>query len=152
MYTETDYRAAAAGMRRELLIVLGVVAVTVAALCAGLAVRSEPLVIGALAVGLCAAYTCWVVRFLPWLRYNRFLENMRTGRRRETECYFVALADSVRTVDGVSIHDLNASLDPEGEDQRLFYWDDDKPLPELAPGQKVKIESYGNFITALEAL
>ena len=153
MYTESDYRSAAAAVRRELLIVLGLLAVTVALLCTGLGIRSRLLAILGTIVGLWAVYSCYVIRFLPWFRYNRFLESLRTGRRRETECYFVSLADSVRTVDGVAIHDVSASLDPEGEDQRLFYWDDDKrPLPDVAPGQKLKIESFGNFITAWEVL
>ena len=152
MYSETDFRKASAAMRRELAIVLVLLAVTIAMLCTGLAIRSRILAVVGTIVGLWAVYSCYVIRFLPWFRYNRFLENLRTGRRRETECYFVSLADSVRTVDGVAIHDMSASLDPEGEDQRLFYWDDDKPLPQLTAGQKLKIESFGNFITACEVL
>ncbi len=152
MYTDSDYRAASSGMRRELGLVLGLLAVTVALLCTGLAIRNRYLAIFGTILGLWVVYTCYVVRFLPWFRYNRFLENMRTGRRRETECYFVSLADSVRTVDGVAIHDLSASLDEAGEDQRLFYWDDDKPLPVFSAGQKIKLESYGNFVTGWEVL
>ena len=47
---------------------------------------------------------------------------------------------------------MNASLDPEGEDARLFYWDDDKPMPELEKGEKIRITSYGNFVTGVERI
>lgn len=152
MYTEQDYTAAGKKMKKELYITIGLLMAFLAAMCVGLAFRIKPLVLGAPVVGGWVFFTLWTVKCMPWIRYNRFLSEMKEGRRRVTECFFWDVAGRVRIVDGVQIHDVNASLDEHGEDLRLFYWDDDKPLPQIEKGRRVRITSYGNFITGIEEI
>lgn len=152
MYTESDFAKAKNTMKRELITAVCVLAASIVLMAVGLVTRIKPLAIGAPLAGSWIVYTLWVVKCLPWIRYNKFLRNMQEGRRRVTECYYMDIAGRVRIVDGVQIHDVNASLDEKGEDARLFYWDDDKPLPNFEKGQKIRITSYGNFITDIEAV
>lgn len=147
MYREDDYRKAASKMKTNLWIALLMLGVTIGAMCVGIGIRNKWLATISPVVGCWILYTWWSIKFLPWLRYNRFLGNMRNGKRRETDCYYMDASDEIRIVDGVQIHDFNASLDEAGEDVRLFYWDGDKPMPEFKKGQRLHIVSYGNFIT-----
>jgi len=43
------------------------------------------------------------------------------------------------------VHDVMLAVDGE-EEQLLFYWDDDKPVPQIQEGTRVKISSYGRFV------
>ena len=152
MYSESDFAMAKSTMIKQLVIAGCCLAVFLVAMIVGLVLRVKILAIAAPLAGSWIFYTLWVVKCMPWIRYNVFLRNMKEGRRRVTECYYMDVANRVRIVDGVQIHDMNASLDAQGEDARLFYWDDDKPMPEFAKGQKIRITSFGNFITDIEAI
>ncbi len=152
MYTEKDFEIAKKTMMQRIWMTAGVLAVFLALMAVGLVVRSALLAELSLIVGVCVTYTLLVSKCLPWVRYNRYLRDMREGRNRETVCYYVDIADRVRVVDGVQIHDMNAAVDEELEDLRLFYWDADKPVKHFEKGQKVKIKSYGNFILEIEAV
>lgn len=152
MYTENDFVSANKMMKKQLCISFGLLAAFLAAMIVGLCLRIKPLAIGAPLVGSWVFFTVWTIKTLPWIRYNRFMGEMKDGRRRISEFYYMDVADRVRIVDGVQIHDMNASVDPEGEDPRLFYWDDEKPLPAFEKGQLVRITSYGNFVTDIEAI
>jgi len=152
MYTEHDHTNAKRMMTRNITLTASVLMAFLAAMLVGIWLRIQPLATVAPIIGSWVFYTMWVVLCLPWVRYYKFMCDMKEGRRRVTECYFMDVAGRVRIVDGVQIHDVNASLDPEGEDLRLFYWDDDKPLPTYEKGQRIRITSYGNFITGVETL
>lgn len=152
MYSEYDYMNAKNNMKRNIVLTFAVLMGFLAVMSVGLWLRIRVLVIAAPIVGSWVFYTMWLLLCNPWIRYHKFMCDMRTGRKRQTECYFMDIAGRVRIVDGVQIHDMNASLDPEGEDARLFYWDDDKPMPELEKGEKIRITSYGNFVTGVERI
>lgn len=152
MYTESDFVQAKKTMIKELVIAFATLIVFIVLMVVGLVTRVKLLAIASPLAGSWIFYTLLVVKCMPWIRYNKFLRNMKEGRRRVMECYYMDIAGHVRIVDGVQIHDVNASLDEEGEDVRLFYWDDDKPMPAFEKGQKVRITSFGNFITAIEAV
>ena len=152
MYTENDYANAKSTMSKNITVTALVLMAFLAAMLVCVWLRIHLLTIFAPIIGSWVFYTMWVIRCMPWIRYHRFLCEMKEGRRRVTECYFMDVAGRVRIVDGVQIHDMNASLDPEGEDLRLFYWDDDKPMPTYEKGQRIRITSYGNFVTGVEAL
>ena len=34
----------------------------------------------------------------------------------------------------------------KGEDLRTFYWDASKPLPEIKPGEMLRVTSHGGFV------
>jgi len=152
MYTEQDYANAKKEMAKKLYIGFGTLLGFIGLMLVGVWLRIRLLALLAPIVGSWVFFTLWVVHCMPWIRYYKFMCEMKEGRRRVTECYFMDVAGRVRIVDGVQIHDMNASIDPEGEEARLFYWDDDKPLPSYEKGQRIRITSYGNFVTGVEAL
>jgi hypothetical protein len=41
---------------------------------------------------------------------------------------------------------------PDEADERLFLWDADKPLPEIAQGREVCVTSHSNFVKGLDIL
>ena len=51
-------------------------------------------------------------------------------------------------LDGVSAHVFEMSEGPKekGEDLRTFYWDASKPLPEIKPGEMLRVTSHGGFV------
>ena len=152
MYTEQDFTNAVTKQKNALIVGVIILIVLIAVTAVGMITRIFALATYVPCVLACVLYTWWCVKCLPWIRYNRYLNNMREGRHRESECYFTFISDSIRVVDGVQVHDVNASVDPEGEDQRLFYWDADKEIPQIEKGQKIRITSYGNFILSCELL
>lgn len=150
MYTQEYYSQIGKSYTKNLILGFAMWAVIVAICVVGMIMRNIWLAIAAPTVLAPVAYTVWCLKILPWLRYNRHMDNLKTGRRRETECYILDIADATRMVDGVEIHDVTASLDAEGTETRLYYWDNDMPMPEIDPSKKLTVESYGNFITGLE--
>ncbi len=147
MYDEAYYKNVSRETKKRIWLGMVLLAVMIGAAAVGMALRIFWLATGVPSVMACVLFTVFQLKILPWIRYHKYMENLKTGRRRETECYFVDIAQETRMVDGVEIHDVNASLDPEGEDTRLYYWDNDFPMPDWKKGEKLRIESFGNFIT-----
>lgn len=116
----------------------------------GMVFRIKPLAIAAAIAGGCAVYSWSALKIAPWSAYLKFLREMQSGLTRVTEGAFVSQADDSRAADGIRVHDV---LIDAGQDANLlFYWDDEKPRPELAPGQRLKVTSFGKFITAFEVI
>ena len=51
--------------------------------------------------------------------------------------------------DGVEVWDLDF-YEEDGQTERLMVLDAEYPKPALEEGQKVRVESYGSFITKLD--
>jgi hypothetical protein len=77
---------------------------------------------------------------------------MREGLTRDTNGWFVSLATEPRKSDGVLVRDFIIRISESEEDERLFYWDDDKPVPDLKYGECVSIKSFGNYIKELAVI
>ncbi|NLG24555.1 MAG: hypothetical protein GX558_04320 [Clostridiales bacterium] len=152
MYTQQDYDRAGAQLKRRIVIAAIVLAIGLAALIAALIVRNRIVTIAA------AVLTGWVLygyislKLVPHYHYRKYLMDIRQGRSRDSEGWFVSASDETRRVDGVSVHDVIVRVGDGEEDERLFYWDDDKPMPAIPSGQRVHIHSFGNFIIALTQL
>ena len=150
MYGEADLTRAGAAWKRAFIVALIMGGAALLLVIAGMTFRVEPLAIAAAIVGGCLTYSWVALRIMPWSAYLRFLREMQTGLRRETEGAFVSQADESRMVDGVQVHDL---LVDAGQDVNLlFYWDDDKPRAEFQPGQRLRLTSFGKFITTIESV
>ena len=140
MYGESDYKQAS---RQATLRVVGALLLAAAFLAVMLVFNRMRLQ----APTLATAAVGFVVVF--FLLYNRFLREMRNGQRRHTECSFLHFAPETRMHDGVEVHEMIVTVGTGEEDERLYYWDVDKPEPALREGEKIQVESFGNFITAL---
>ena len=103
-------------------------------------------------VGFAVVYFLWSFKVSPWYKYNRYLRDMKDGRTRTAECDFVCFSDETRMHDGVEVYELIVKVGEEEEDERLYYWDIDKDKPVLKEGDRLEVESYGNFVVNFKAL
>lgn len=148
MYGEEDLKKTEAARKRALTVALLIGGAALLLVVAGMVFRVKWLAMASAILGGCAAYSWSALKVSPWSAYLKFLRDMQTGLSRETEGIYVSQAEQSRMVDGVLVHDL--ILD-EGQDVNvLFYWDDEKPRRDFKPGQRLKLTSYGKFITSCE--
>ena len=148
LYGEADKKKALGARNRAMRVVWVVCAVALALTVTGFVIRMKYLSLAALILGGCVVYGWVSLKVMPWIAYLRLLREMESGLRKQTVGAFVAAGEDSRMVDGVSVHDV--MLDAGQDADLLFYWDDDKPRPEFAPGQRLKVTSFGKFITGWE--
>ena len=149
MYTETDYQNAAKQVRTRLIAWLALAAAFLAGMIVFIALRQEYVSMAVAGVGFAACFFLWSFKVSPWVRYNRFLREMKNGQRRQLECEFVSMEPETRFHDGVEVREMLVTVGKEEEDERLFYWDIDKTYPSLKPGARIRVESFGNFVVSL---
>lgn len=151
LYTEQDIRNAKRALSIRLMILGIILAVTIALMVVFMTVaRNQIATIILATVGMCIAYAFLTIKLMPWFRYTRYLKDMRTGRSNVTEAWFVSCSDSTKISDGVAFHEFVVRVGEGEDDERLFFWDDDKQLPALSEGQKIRIRAFGNYIMELD--
>ena len=149
MYGEADTQKTEAARKRALTVALLMGGAALLLVVAGMILRVKPMAMAAAIVGGCLTYSWCALKIAPWSAYRRFLREMQTGLRRETEGAFVSVSEESRMVDGVSVRDV--LLDAGQEVNLLFYWDEEKPMPGFHPGERLKVTAFGKFITSFEA-
>ena len=150
LYTEQDFAATKKVLTVRVLGLAAIIAVMAAALAVFVsAARNEYAATASAIVGCCLGYMYTVTKLMPWYYYRQYQKDMKHGLSRETEAWFVSCSDSTRLSDGVAFHEFVVRIGDGEEDERLFLWDDDKQLPELKNGQKLRLRSFGNYITEL---
>ena len=86
----------------------------------------------------------------PALDYLRHVERMLYGRKRETVGVLTRFSPELCERDGLWCHAMMVNLGSgEEEDDRLFYYDDEKPAPQLPIGTRVRVESNGNMVSGI---
>ncbi len=152
MYTENDFRCAEkqSKLRLALLILLACVFFAGMILMNRLRIQAASMAVAG--GGFVLVYFLWSFKVSPWISYNRYLREMKNGRKRDTECDFVSFETETRMRDGVEVHELIVKVGEEEEDERLFYWDADKKNPEFHEGDRLLITSYGNYVVDLKVL
>ena len=116
-------------------------ALLAAALVYSLVIRLEwltsaaTIVIGAILIG---GYDFFVK---PLVCYEKHLKNCLQGRTRACDLPFISLSENVDVVDGGRGRQLLCEdFDAKGRPyERLFYFDAEKQLPDIQPGQTVRI-------------
>ena len=71
--------------------------------------------------------------------YLRHVELMLHGRKRETVGVLTSFSPELCERDGSG----------EEEDDRLFYYDDEKPAPEMPIGSRVRVESNDKMVSGI---
>lgn len=146
LYSDNDLQRAQSAIKSRLTFFFLIVAVALAVLVAALILRYKIPAIALTVLFSWIAYFYLSTKALPWIRYRRFLREMGEGLSRVTEGRFVLVGESSRMVDGVEVYDFVLRVGDEEEDERLFLWDADKPRPEIAEGQLMRIISYSNYV------
>lgn len=150
LYTEQDFAATKREFIMRILILAAIlIAMIILEALFMSALRNRYAVWVTAGIGCCLSYAYLVLKVMPWYRYWAYQNDMRHGMSRETDAWYVSCSDGVRESDGVRFHELIVRVGDKEEDERLFFWDDDKKLPEIQEGQKVHIRSFGNYITEL---
>ncbi len=96
----------------------------------------------------------WGVFISPVNSYKKFLINMLGLKKRATEGRFKAFIDAPTKRDGVFFTPFYISVGSmeDEEDDRLFYFDANLPLPDWRPGDALSIFSYDKSVAGWEKL
>lgn len=88
----------------------------------------------------------------PALIYRKNLRFLLTGRKRVTTGIFKEFSEDVTDHDGMECHAmlLNVGEKNDPEDDRLFYYDAYKPLPEMPIGARVTVQSNDKLVSSME--
>ena len=146
MYTEQDYADICAQIKQRRLLLAGVIVSFV------FRVRwittALSLVLGA------GIIFCEGLLLSPLRAYRRHLNNVLHGRTRTTTGAFKEMEEVAVDRDGVKYYPMMLSVgnmdDPE--DDRLFYYDAQKPIPDWKSGDMLHIVSYDKFVSAYNTL
>ncbi len=150
LYTEQDFAQIKRTFQQKTAIFGAMVLITAVLMALFMTVfRNRIATIGTAVAGACVSYAFLSIKLMPWFRYWAYQNDMRHGMSRETDAWYVSCSDSTRLSDGVAFHEFIVRVGDGEEDERLFFWDDDKKLPEIREGQKLHIRSFGNYITEL---
>lgn len=84
----------------------------------------------------------------PLKRYAAMLDGVLHGRNHTVTGAWAGAAEALSEVDGVTCRAVGLTVqDEKGRDwERLFYWDNEKPLPDFAPGETVEITHHGKQV------
>lgn len=97
---------------------------------------------------------CYDLLLKPLRCYEKHLRGVLEGRTRTLEGTFKRMETEDSLVEGVSYRGMIVSAgDPKDEeDDRLFYYDLQKPLPQLTEGERVRVVYHDREIASLEVM
>ena len=146
MYTEDYFNIIKKQTLLRVALFIALVCFFVAAMFTFNALRLMVPTCASAAIGFVFSYFIWSFKISPYVKYNRYLKEVRVGQKRTTRCEFRYFTPETRIRDGVEVHDMVVAVGKEEEDERLFYWDQDMKKPEYTEGDRIEVLSYGNFV------
>ena len=158
MYTEKDLGVAKALVKKRRLqawLPGGVLLLAgIALFVYGQIARSDTLWLGTVALTLLGGG--WILfwqgaAIRPAVKYRKHIEYMLNGRMLETTGILTAVEDNPKDHEGLECCDLMLNIGEKNdpEDDRLFYWDVNRPLPREWLGQRVTLRSNSRFVSSL---
>jgi len=152
LYSPEDYARAFSERKKRLMGIWGLCALMIALFAASTVLRLRiPGLVVTVALA-CVSYFLYSIKVQPYLKYCKYLREMRDGLTRETDGRFGYISQDCRMVDGVEVCDFILHVGDGETDERLFLWDLDKPRPHLPEGQMLRVASHSNFIKSFEVL
>ena len=149
MYTSRDYEKAFGKTNARIILGVALIALGVAGIVTLTLLRQKIALYIFTAVMYLVCFFVWSYKIAPWLKYKKFLKELKSGQRKHATLIYRGAAFETRMYDGVEVWDLDF-YEEDGQTERLLVLDAEYKKPELQEGQKVKVESYGSFITKLE--
>lgn len=159
MYSEKDWSEINALIKKRWLITLGpsgvVLAAAIAIFVYGQVNRSQHLwMLTSALTMLGGGYLLFFygVSVRPALIYRRNLRYLLNGRKRVTTGVLKEFSEDVTDRDGMEVYAMlvNVGERNDPEDDRLFYYDAYKPVPELPLGTRVTVESNDKLVASLQ--
>ncbi len=148
MYSKEDLVSVGRQLRNRVILCV----VPAAALAAGVVVsfllRTQWLTVLLSILLGSAAIFCHGVFISPVLAYRRHIESALRGRTRETRGVFRHFAAEKAEREGVRFVPLTVNVGGAlmEEDDRLFYYDANLPLPQWREGDRLRIESIDKAV------
>ena len=152
MYTEEYFAKIKSDTLLRVILGLILIAAFLALVIVFTVLRLQIPQMAAAGVGFVLTYFVWYFKISPWTRYNRFMKEMRTGKKRTGVFTYEEIASETRMYDGVEVWDVQMNEGDNEEDKRLFVFDADMPVPEFRAGDRVEVTSYGRFVTEYKVL
>ncbi len=154
MYTQSDLEQTLAQKKKRWMLLAVPEAVLVAVIVYSLVIRQEWLTSLTSCVAGALLIFVYDLAIKPLSCYARHLQGVLQGRTRTLEGTFKQLDMQPSVVDGVYYRGMIVSAgDPtDEEDDRLFYYDTEKPLPQLQPGDKLRVTYHDREVANLEKL
>ena len=154
MYTEKDLKDAQQALKRANLLMLIPAAVIFISAVASFIVR-----IKWLTILLTALAGCWMVFshqmfVIPRKGYMEHVRSALRVSRKETEGRYLRTEETPVERNNVMFYafylNVGEKLDPE--DDRLFYFDAQRPMQDWRSGDRVLIKSYDKFVSSYQIL
>lgn len=145
MYSEQDLLQINARIKKNLWVLLPVLAVLIAIYVAGLVAAVEWLVMVMGALIFVAGCYGIAAYLLPNVRYRRFLLDMQAGLSRDMRGRIVSITDQEDLQDGVRVLPVHIFLESE-QDERIVYLNASKSAGFPQPGTDVELHCYGRHI------
>lgn len=160
MYTEEDLKKAASLEKKRALLcwLIGGIVVLAGIFCfvIGQLNRSETMwkcTVAATILGGGWIIFCYGAAVKPAANYRRHIDFMLHGRQSKTVGILREVGQIALEHEGISCYNLLINIgdvnDPE--DDRLLYWDVNRPRPDELLGRRVTAYSNNRFISALSA-
>ena len=154
MYGENDLSNAQAAFKRAVLLMW-----LPAALLFGGAIWTFVVRIKWLTILLSALAGCWVIFVhqnivLPKKGYCEHVRKALRASRKETEGYYLRMEATPVERENVMFYAfyLNVGEKQDPEDDRLFYYDALRPLPDWQSGDRLRIFSYDKFVSSYQVI
>ncbi|MDR1600449.1 MAG: hypothetical protein LBS11_11365 [Oscillospiraceae bacterium] len=157
VYTAED-EAALAGQLRRSWIAAGVFAAALAAaLIPTLALRVQwATMLATVGLGALGIFL-WGMKVTPALSYRKHAREIHSGLSRQVEGWLARVDEGQITFrEGIDCYAFVVNVGdpnhPDPKDERLLYWDAQKPFPDWRIGSKLKITAHGNDVIALSVV
>lgn len=150
MYCEKDLADIRRQSRKRILLLSVPSALLMAAVTALFLARRQTFTVLVFTLLCFMLIFAWSLFISPLTHYARFLSSVLYGKNRDTEGYFLSFSQEVSVRDGVRFVPFYINIKGNGnpEDDRLFYWDENLPLPGWKPGEKISVTSQDKSVLA----
>ena len=150
LYSEKDFEEINGKLRKNLIVLLPILAAILAAFIYGLSAGIEWLAMAAGPLLFVAACYGFLAYLLPNLRYRGFLRDLNDGLSRDMEGTLVEIAEQPEYQDGARVLQGRIFLD-EAQDERFVYLNYTKREGFPKPGAHVILHCFGRHIRGFEA-
>ena len=152
LYSEETLKAVSSKLNRRYVILGVVVGILLAVFIWAMIARVEwaAMVFASLAGVFAVFFTDLFC--MPLVRYRRLVRSALEGRTHSKQLEFCRVEPEISSVDGIPCRSLIFLGEPgkHGDREVLLYWDNEIPLPEIAPGTVCTVNYTGKNIISLQ--
>lgn len=153
MYSQANLDVVSMRARREMGRAILILGAGLLLAVIALVIRNRALGMVGLIVFAIVAYGYYALFAQPQIAYRRFLTELLTGLTHEDEGWFESVDLSARqSEEGVPVRGVTLMESKKNKRVALYYWDDRFTFPDIQPGRKLRVLTYGRYIRDLTTL